>query len=334
MSFLEDKYIQLASGSLQQFKSKGNGVHQFRCPYCGDSAKSKTKSRGYVYEKQNNVFFRCHNCGRGTTFQKLLKHIDLDLYNEYIAEKFNSKYQKHNITKKTVKVKIENQDVLNGIQSLIELDSNHPAIKYVQDRKLPTSSYYDIYYIDDINTISNKIPKYKDTKFDTKNRIIFPFRDMQGNITHLQARSIEPIKKAHRFITLELIKDVNKIFGLDRLNFNEVVFVVESPIDSLFLDNSVAMAGADVNLEHFNPANTIIIYDNERTDEILNRIKNVLVKGYRVCFWDSDVVENDINDMMINGRFTNTDELRNYILLHSKSKLSGDLALHKYIKRI
>ena len=41
--YIEQKYLLLASSQLSQFTKKGDYLYNFRCPYCGDSHKSKTK---------------------------------------------------------------------------------------------------------------------------------------------------------------------------------------------------------------------------------------------------------------------------------------------------
>ena len=46
-----------------------------------------------------------------------------------------------------------------------------------------------------------------------------------------------------RYITIMLDEDSPKVFGLDRVNETEPIYIVEGPFDSLFLDNSIAMAG-------------------------------------------------------------------------------------------
>ena len=43
-----------------------------------------------------------------------------------------------------------------------------------------------------------------------------------------------------------LREDTYQIFGLNRVDTSRTVYVVEGPLDSLLLDNAVAMAGADV----------------------------------------------------------------------------------------
>jgi transcription elongation factor Elf1 len=61
---------------LEQFKEKGNHLFNFRCPYCGDSKKSKVKARGFVFQKKNDFFFKCHNCSVGKILGNLIKYVD------------------------------------------------------------------------------------------------------------------------------------------------------------------------------------------------------------------------------------------------------------------
>ena len=48
----------------------------------------KTKARGYVFRKEQKLLYRCHNCSKGTTLQGLLKHIDVNIYKDYIFEQY------------------------------------------------------------------------------------------------------------------------------------------------------------------------------------------------------------------------------------------------------
>ena len=42
-TFIDIKYIGLLSLKLEQFKKKNDGLYNFRCPYCIDSKKNRTK---------------------------------------------------------------------------------------------------------------------------------------------------------------------------------------------------------------------------------------------------------------------------------------------------
>ena len=74
--YLEQKYLLLASPQLGLFKKKNNTLYNFRCPYCGDSQKNKTKARGYFFAKDNSLIYKCHNCNVGANLPNFLKRLD------------------------------------------------------------------------------------------------------------------------------------------------------------------------------------------------------------------------------------------------------------------
>jgi hypothetical protein len=93
-----------------------------------------------------------------------------------------------------------------------------------------------------------------------------------------------------------------KIFGQDRINTENPIYIVEGPFDSTFLENSVAMAGSDVDIRTFGWSNYIWVFDNEpRNREIVNRISKVIDRGDKVVIWPTGIKEKDINDMFLAG---------------------------------
>ena len=49
--YIDSKFLRLISSRLRNFKQKKDYLWNFSCPFCGDSAKNKTKARGYVFQK-------------------------------------------------------------------------------------------------------------------------------------------------------------------------------------------------------------------------------------------------------------------------------------------
>ena len=77
-----------------------------------------------------------------------------------------------------------------------------------------------------------------------------------------------------------------KIYGLDKINKSKPIYIVEGPFDSLFLENSVAMAGSDLDPRTFGWSDYIWVYDNEpRNREIVNRISKSIDRGDKVVIW-------------------------------------------------
>ena len=91
MYYIDQKYLLLVSSQLKQFKKKSDGLYNFRCPYCGDSQKSQTKARGFMFRKENTMIYKCHNCGVGASFKNFLKQVDSKISNEYILERYKKK---------------------------------------------------------------------------------------------------------------------------------------------------------------------------------------------------------------------------------------------------
>ena len=91
----------------------------------------------------------------------------------------------------------------------------------------------------------------------------------------IAARAIQCLRQM-RYLAFRLNKNAPMIFGLDQIkrNSRDSVYVVEGPIDSLFLDNAIAVGGADFSkLEsEVRKDKCIIVFDNEpRNREIVKK---------------------------------------------------------------
>jgi hypothetical protein len=155
--------------------------------------------------------------------------------------------------------------------------------------------------------INGIIPnKFENIKKDEP-RLVIPFLDENKKIFGVSARGFNP--KAPRYITI-MFDDRPKVFGLDTVNFNKTYLVVEGAIDSMFVKNAVALAGAEGSTNALQTVeNAIFVFDNEpRNKEIHKRMEKVINAGHRICIWPSDVPGKDINEMYMNG-LTNVDDL-------------------------
>ena len=96
--------------------------------------------------------------------------------------------------------------------------------------------------------------------------------------------------------------DAPKIYGLDNIRRDAPVYITEGPFDSTFIRNSIAMCGADADINRWGISNAIWIYDNEpRNNEIVRRIGNTIDNGHSVVIWPSNIDDKDINDMVMSG---------------------------------
>jgi DNA-directed RNA polymerase subunit RPC12/RpoP len=120
---IDKKYVNILSSSLEKFAWKKKDLANCRCPYCGDSQKNKRKARGYFYVKKNDMFYRCHNCGIGTTIYKFLEYVSPVLAKEYSLERWrngengHSNYKKPELILEFEKPKTTNNHILSNLKS-------------------------------------------------------------------------------------------------------------------------------------------------------------------------------------------------------------------------
>ena len=96
--------------------------------------------------------------------------------------------------------------------------------------------------------------------------------------------------------------DSPKLYGLESIDEEKPIYIVEGPFDSTFVENGIAMCGADVDVRSFGWSDYIWVFDNEpRNREIVNRVSKLIDRGEKVVIWPSNIVEKDINDMVLSG---------------------------------
>ena len=298
--YIDIKYLNLISSQLLLFKKKSDYLWNFRCPYCGDSQKSRTKARGFVFRKKNDLFFKCHNCGVGATLGNLIKHVDSKTYKDYIFERYRSGVKTNNPEPefKFDVPKFSKKDVFKGLRSISDLGVDHPARTIISDRQIPKERLSDLYLCESFFKFTNTLIKNKFPSVEGDHpRLIIPFRDEKGEVFAYQGRAFGV--ETPKYITI-MLKDGDKVFGLDRLKKDKTVYVVEGPIDSMFLDNAVAMADADLTKADYQ--DSVLIFDNEpRNKEICRRIEKAIDAGRRICLWPETNPFKDINDMILGG---------------------------------
>ena len=301
MSYIDTKYLNIISPYLQQFKKKGDNLWNFRCPYCGDSQKSRTKARGFVFRKKNDLFFKCHNCGVGASLGNLVKTIDSKTYKDYIMERYKKGVETRSSPQPEFHFNapvFRKKGILEGLQSIKDLPDDHPARQIVEKRKLPEESLSDLYLCESFFKFTNSIIKGKFPSLGGDHpRLIIPFRGEDGEVFAYQGRAFG--NEQPKYITIKIDEDRDKIFGLNKVDKSKPILVVEGPLDSLFLDNCIAVAGADFsNIK----GDLTVIYDNEpRNKEINKQIEKTIDQGKSVCLWPDHMKEKDINDMIIAG---------------------------------
>lgn len=303
--YIDRTFLLRLSPKLTKFTQKKEDLYNFRCPLCGDSQKNKSKSRGYVYRKKNDYFYMCHNCGVSTTFYNLLDKVDPNLSKEYSLERYKDSASANNYVKPTFeefKTEAPKFKKSLGIPAVKSLPEEHYAKVYVKSRKIPEEFYSELYFAEDFKSFVESLQIEKEGLKEDDPRLVIPFYDADKNLIAFQGRALGESKL--RYITVKLSDDNNKVFGLDRINQEETIYVVEGPIDSMFLENAVATADSNLSSisKLFDKTKVVLVYDNEpRNKDICKQIDKCIEEHYNVVIWPEYIEEKDINDMVLNG---------------------------------
>ena len=319
MDIIDSKFIGLVSSRLEKFKRVKADLYNFRCPICGDSKKHKNKARGYFYQVKVNTNFKCHNCGASLSFNNFLKQIDPTLHKQYTLEKFKEGFAGgNNFVVEEPKFNFK-KPVFKKTLDLPKASEVKVAREYLENRKLDATKFY---FAAKFKEWTNTQKQTFDTIARDESRIIIPMYDEDKTLIGFQGRSLGP--NSVKYITVMIKDDAPKIYGLDQIDNEKPIFVIEGPFDATLVENSVAMCGSDLDLRSFGWSDYIYVYDNEpRNREIVNRIAKTINRGDKVVIWPTTINQKDINDMVLNGQnIMNVLESNTYSGLKAKIKFN------------
>ena len=341
MDWVENKYLMLISGRLEKFKRKSGNVFNFRCPICGDSETHQHKTRGYIYDKKGKSLFHCHNCNATMSLSNLIKTVDNILYNEMQLEKLKGeKTPEQNdfdvFVDKMKKPIFLKSGPLKGLKKVSQLSPDHRVKKFVDARKIPNPHHAKLFCCPNFRNFTNNLVPGKfdiDSLARDETRLLIPFFDINKNLHAYQGRALGESKV--KYITIVLNDEVPKVYGLDAVKFDKTVYVLEGPIDSMFIDNSIATAGGDL-VSALAPlsahkSSMVIVYDNEpRSRDTIKKLDKAIMQGYNIVIWPDNLEHKDINDMILAGM--SSEFITHILRTNTYRDLAAKLALTKWSK--
>lgn len=325
---VDQEFLKILSIKLDQFRHIGPLTWRFRCPFCGDSQKSTTKARCYVYDGGKSLRFHCHNCPAHGGLYELIERVSPGMLDEYRMRQFVG--SQDSSAKKLVYTPTKTLPIAtaNDIEllSIAELPNDHPARKYISNRLIPKDRWADLYYTDDFREfVMKKHPQNKDIKYSDK-RIVIPVRNRDGALVAVQGNAIN--KSNLRYITIKLINEP-KLYNSDNIDESKTVYILEGAYDSMFLPNAVASLDSTLSKVHF--PNAILVFDNEpRNVEIVSKMEKAINDGYTVCIWPRDFKLKDINQMVQKG--IPAPYIKEYIDNHAYNDLTARMELMEWRK--
>lgn len=319
MLFIDVKYASMLAPRLRNFKRKNQYLWNFSCPVCGDSKTDKTKSRGYIYRKETDLFVKCHNCGYGSNIGNLIKYLDEKMYKDYVIERYKEGAVRYNDHKEieefvnnTTPVEIPEKDsVLENLICVTDLPDEHYAKQYVINRQIPKDKWKLLYFTDCFKTYTNDVFTEilkREEKFQVpvKNdhaRLIIPYFNTHGKVFAYQGRAFEDIEP--KYFTIKFDDDGDKIYGLDRVDYSKRIYCVEGPIDTLFIPNFIAASGSttlnSATIQQIQTNCTIVLDNEPRNRDIVKMNEKYVNLGYSVALLPDYITHKDINDMILSG---------------------------------
>ena len=186
MDHIDSKFIGILSPRLEKFKRVKSNLYNFRCPICGDSKKSKNKTRGYLYSVKANTNFKCHNCGSSMSFNNFIKKIDVNLHKQYTLEKFKESTTGRNFIVEEPKFNFEAPKFKEKVD-LPKASKDPVASGYLTGRNLNPDKFY---YTNEFKKyVNSKKQTFDSTKYD-ESRIIIPLFYEQ-NLVGIQGRTLD-----------------------------------------------------------------------------------------------------------------------------------------------
>ena len=318
MISIDIKYLRLLP--LDQFCEIGNYKFNFRCPVCGDSKKSKFKKRGNACPAPNDntkLIITCYNCSYASIFSSFLFTQNRELFKQYKRELIEEKYGKKThksydikpiISKKKVIKKEDTNNIKGNVKSLLKLDYNHIAIKYLNSRCIDKKYWRKIFYVENYKKWINDnymLDMYKNVSGDDQ-RLVFPIYNKTNRIIGFQGRSLNPDNNV-RYLTVKLYDNEDMVYGMENIDFSKTTYLVEGIFDKFMLSNSIAMLKSTINFDflkkNFDDKTTFIFDNEKRNIEIRKNMNRVAeMSEYGLFVWNKRIMEKDLNLLIQNNK--------------------------------
>ena len=307
---IESKYIRLISSRLRNFKQKKDYLWNFSCPICGDSKKNLSKARGYVFQKGTNLFFNCHNCGVGTNLGNLIKHVDPSLHKEYVLERYKSGESGFsNFKSPSFDIpaprfdKVAKEKHFEHAEWVSKLPSGHFCLVYCTNRRFLSTMVDTLLFTPNYKKFCDALVPNHGKEITADARLVIPFYDKYNTLIGVSGRALENSDYKLRYVTLRTNESQDKlIYGMDKVNTNELVKIVEGPLDSMFLTNCIGSGDSALiqTAKLIDAENKVLIFDNEpRNKEIVKLMDDAIKLGYNVVIWPDTMEQKDINEMVM-----------------------------------
>ena len=315
----------------------------FSCPYCGDSRSDVRKKRGNLY--LDSLRFHCFNCSHSAGINRFLSDFNEELSNEdkiavheiqQNAKKFEKRVSSSPSSMSMTlldKLAIP-KDILFRQLGIISPYKDVTASNYLKSRMISIKDWkYFAYnpltkelYI--LNTSpSDRVIGFQIRQLDpkshkqryTSSRLTKIYSDVfNKDINGIVERLLLKESLGQKYIDEEdgvenIVANLDRlsgIFNIMNVNLSQPLTIMEGPIDSLAIANSIALQSAAKHLDGFfdEVENVRYLFDNDKTGKemSLKKMKNhkkVFLWGQYLDMIKSKTNIKDINDLQKQNLF-------------------------------
>ena len=290
-----------------------------------------------MFQKGTNLFFNCHNCGVGTNLGNLIKQVDPSLHKEYVLERYKSGESGFsNFKSPSFDIpaprfdKVAKEKHFEHAEWVSKLPSGHFCLVYCTNRRFLSIMVDTLLFTPNYKKFCDALVPNHGKEITADARLVIPFYDKYNTLIGVSGRALENSDYKLRYVTLRTNESQDKlIYGMDKVNTNELVKIVEGPLDSMFLTNCVGSGDSALiqTAKLIDAENKVLIFDNEpRNKEIVKLMDDAIKLGYNVVIWPDTMEQKDINEMVMAG--FSPDEIERII---SSNTFTGLRAQMKFI---
>jgi len=238
--------------------------------------------------------------------------VDGSLHKEYVLERYASGETNNTRSANTILNitpprfdKIAKQKLFEHAEWCDKLPSGHFCVEYLTKRQIPQDKWNKLLFTQHYKQFCDTLIPNHGKQIVDDARLVIPFYDEYNDLIAVSGRALETSDKTLRYVTIRTNESESKlVYGMDSVNLNETVKLVEGPIDSLFLTNCLASGDANLSLtaKNISAEKIILVFDNEpRNKEIVKMMQDAIKSHHNVVIWPSSVQGKDINEMIMNG---------------------------------
>lgn len=329
-----------------------------RCHICGDSRTDKRQARLNAYYYKDTLRLNCYNCNFQSTALYYLRNFhphDYSIYADRKRQDWLKSITKPKVIEETHSISLEDQ--LNGatIDEIIldeeivveepiiypttlpycmrldEIDESHAIVKYVESRMIPRNKWHRLFFTTQFIELANYASPNMYTKVYPEPRLVIPIYNAEGGIESFQGRALRDGAR-DKYLTVKFSEDATKIYGLDTVDPSKTAYFLEGQLDSLFIDNGMAITGGVISTHDLDKVysgdRAFIMDDESRHPDTIQRIEKLLDSGEKIVLFDRvNWKGKDINQYIQNG--VSIKDINEYI---RNNTLSGAQARIRFVE--